>query len=152
MTPAAARYIRYLESLAPKTLDVMGDYVADDVHFSDPFNDVHGVESMAGVFRHMFDNIKDIEFRIHRAAMDGNTCLMAWRFEGKLEGRKWTFNGCSTVTFSSDGLVTDHVDYWDAAQNFYRRLPVIGWVISRIKRRLAIHRRTPDLSDSKTKA
>ena len=33
MTPAAARYIRFLESLTPKTLDVMGDYVADDVHF-----------------------------------------------------------------------------------------------------------------------
>jgi steroid delta-isomerase len=82
MTPAAARYIRYLESLAPKTLDVMGDYVADDVHFSDPFNDVHGVESMAGVFRHMFDNIKDIEYRIHRAAMDENTCLMRENWGG----------------------------------------------------------------------
>ena len=33
---------------------------------------------------------------------------------------------------------SDNIDYWDAAEGFYGRLPVIGSILRRIAKRLAI--------------
>ncbi|MEQ8228160.1 MAG: nuclear transport factor 2 family protein [Rhodospirillales bacterium] len=137
MTQAHDRYRQYLESLTPEALGRLGDYVSSDVRFKDPFNDVHGVDAMARVFRHMFETVKDIRFHVTHAASTGNICLMAWRFEGRIGGRPWAFDGTSVVTFAADGRVSEHIDYWDAARDFYERLPVIGWLLARIRRRLA---------------
>lgn len=136
MTPPYERYRRYLETLTPEALARLSDHVTADVRFKDPFNDVRGVDAMERVFRHMFANVREIRFRIDHTVMDGDTCLMTWRFEGMLLGSPWSFDGASKLKFAPDGRVAEHIDYWDAADNFYRRLPVIGWLLSRIRRRL----------------
>jgi len=138
MNETCQRYRHYLETLTPESLDRLSDYVADDVRFEDPFNEVRGVDKMARVFRHMFENVDDIRFTVDHALSDGDRCLMGWRFEGNLGGDPWVFDGTSVLRFGDDGRVIDHVDHWDAGQAFYERLPVIGWMLRRIRNRLAI--------------
>jgi limonene-1,2-epoxide hydrolase len=138
MTPPHDRYRRYLESLTPETLKAISDYVTEDVRFKDPFNDVRGADAMMRVFQHMFDNVRGVRFKVRHALTDDDTCLMEWRFEGTLIGAPWTFDGASVIRFASDGRVREHVDYWDAAQTFYERLPVIGWLLARLRKRLAV--------------
>ena len=137
-TYVADRYRRFLESLTPETLDRLPDYVAEDVRFKDPFNDVRGADAMQRVFRHMFENVGDIRFAVHHVALDGDTCFMDWRFEGRLGGRDWSFDGASVITLDAEGRVAAHIDHWDAGSAFYERLPVIGWLLARIRGRLAI--------------
>lgn len=137
MTAPHERYRRYLETLGPRNLGALPDYVTPDVHFKDPFNDVHGADAMTRVFRHMFENVDEIRFIVHRAATDGDVCLMQWRFEARLKGRPWAFEGASSLRFAPDGRVAEHIDHWDAARNFYERLPIIGWLLSSIRRHLA---------------
>lgn len=137
MTEHHERYCRYLETLTPESLARLSEHVTPDVRFKDPFNDVRGVNSMAGVFRHMFDNIPDVCFTARHVMVDGDYCLMTWRFEGKLRGQAWGFDGSSSLRFAPDGRVAEHIDYWDAAENFYERLPLIGWLLRQIRRRLS---------------
>jgi hypothetical protein len=132
------RYCAFLESLTRETLASLPDYVTEDVHFRDPFNDVHGVNAMQRVFRHMFDNVQDIRFEVHHAMIEGDYCLMQWRFQGRLGSGPWAFDGTSGIRFAPDGRVDEHIDYWDAAGNFYERLPVIGWLLSWLRRRLSV--------------
>ncbi len=132
-------YISYLESLQPDTLNDLKTYVSKDIHFKDPFNDVHGLESMTRIFAHMFDNIQDIKFKVLNCAIDKDICLMEWQYEGILRGAHWQFKGTSVVRFSADGKVVSHIDYWDAASDFYERLPLVGSIIRWIKARLAVH-------------
>lgn len=138
MRDAAERYRRYLETLTADTLANLGEYVAPDVHFKDPFNDCRGIAAMQAVFLHMFGTVDDIQFEVHRMAMDGNTCLMDWSFEGQLSGRPWRFDGASVVTFGSGGCVTSHIDHWDAASALYERLPLIGPLLAFFRRRIAV--------------
>ena len=137
MTAPHQRYRDYLESLTPETLVNLSDHVTEDVRFKDPFNDVRGVDAMARVFRHMFENVRDIRFEVHQAMMEDEICLMQWRFQGRLWCGPWTFDGTSALRFAPDGRVAEHIDYWDAAGNFYERLPVIGWLLSWLRRRLS---------------
>jgi predicted ester cyclase len=138
VTAPHERYRAYLETLTPETLAHLSDHVTEDVRFKDPFNDVRGVDAMARVFRHMFENVRDIKFEVRRAMMEDDVCLMQWRFQGELGGRPWAFDGTSILRFAPDGRVAEHIDYWDAAGNFYERLPFIGWLLSWVRRRLAI--------------
>jgi predicted ester cyclase len=138
MTAPHQRYRAYLESLTPETLADLPDHVTEDVRFRDPFSDVRGVVAMARVFRHMFENVKDIRFEVHHTMLEGEVCLMQWRFQGRLGGRPWTFDGTSAIRFAPDGRVAEHIDYWDAAGNFYERLPVIGRLLSWVRSRLSV--------------
>ena len=138
MTAPYLRYREFLETLRPETIDRLPDFVAADVRFADPFNDVRGVDAMAAVFRHMFGSLGAVTFEVARLSFDGEVCLMVWRFSSTLRGKPWSFDGTSVVRFDAEGKVVEHVDHWDAAANFYERLPVIGWLLARIRTRLAI--------------
>ncbi len=137
MRQACENYRQFLEHLTEDRLSELSDYVSPQVHFQDPFNDVHSIEAMTAVFRHMFDTVGPVTFKIDQMAIDGNTCLMSWQFQGTLFSRPWIFPGTSVVSFGQDGKVASHIDHWDAARHFYERLPVIGWLVAWIRRRLA---------------
>jgi len=138
MSAPHLRYREFLETLGPETLARLPDYVSADVRFTDPFNDVRGVDAMTAVFRHMFENLGAVTFAVERMSFDGEVCLMSWRFSSTLRGKPWTFEGTSVIRFDEAGRVVEHVDHWDAAGSFYERLPVIGWLLARIRTRLAI--------------
>ena len=46
-----------------------------------------------------------------------------------------TIRGGSHLVFSEDGLVTLHRDYWDAAEELYEKLPVVGSLMRWLKKR-----------------
>jgi hypothetical protein len=43
--------------------------------------------------------------------------------------------GASHFVFTSTGLVTLHRDYWDAAEELYEKLPLLGSAMRWLKRR-----------------
>ena len=138
MSTPQDRYRTYLETLSPESLSEISDYVTEDVHFRDPFNETCGVDAMSQVFRHMFDNVKGIKFEIYEMLAEGSVCLMTWRFEGRLSGKPWSFDGTSVIRFSEDGRVNEHIDHWDSGRNFYEHLPFIGWLLAALRHHLSV--------------
>ncbi len=136
MHSALLSYVDYLEKLTTENLDRLPSYVAPNVRFKDPFNDVKGIEAMKAVFSHMFDNVENIVFRIKRSYSDLNSGCMEWTFSGKIRKKQWVFNGTTIVSFDEEGLVTAHIDYWDSGRDFYEHMPIIGWVLKYIRNRL----------------
>ena len=131
-------YVEYLENLSPSTIDALNKYVSNNVRFKDPFNDVTGIEKMKVVFRHMFENIQNIKFEVHKVYFNGEGGCLEWTFCGILMNKQWSFDGVSTVIFDSNGLIVEHLDYWDAASSFYEKIPVLGWLFKCIGNRLKI--------------
>jgi hypothetical protein len=43
--------------------------------------------------------------------------------------------GATHLVFSEAGLVTLHRDYWDAAEELYEKLPLVGGLMRWLKRR-----------------
>jgi hypothetical protein len=43
--------------------------------------------------------------------------------------------GASHIVFNAQGLVSLHRDYWDAAEELYEKLPIVGSVMRWLKRR-----------------
>ena len=61
---ALAGIVRFYETLAPDSLDQLAGLYAADARFKDPFNDVVGVETISGIFRHMFATVEAPRFEV----------------------------------------------------------------------------------------
>ena len=127
MQQACDNYRQFLETLTTETLPELPKFVSAQVHFRDPFNDVRGIDAMTEIFRHMFEAVGPVKFTVYHAQATGKNAVMSWSFEGRLFGKPWVFND----------LVAAHIDHWDAARHFYERLPLIGWLLAWLRRRLA---------------
>lgn len=91
---------------------------------------------MADYLAHFVDQVEQPRFAIAQRGWDGNVCLLRWQFSGRLRGRDWQFPGVSELHFDQSGRVAEHLDHWDAARHFYRRLALIGWLIGLVESRL----------------
>ena len=78
-------------------------------------------------------------FVITDQVVDGMQAFLTWelRFRFKrFDTVTWqTVRGASQVVFNEQGLVTLHRDYWDAAEELYEKLPVLGGVMRWLKKR-----------------
>jgi steroid delta-isomerase len=133
------RYTEFFERLSPDSLADIASVMTDDVRFVDPFNDVTGIDKTENIFRHMFDSISDARFTVKHAGMaegSDTEAMISWVLDCRFRGKPYQIVGMSDVVFAPDGRVISHVDHWDAAQQFYEHLPIVGWLLRGIRRRL----------------
>lgn len=137
------RFIGFFEGLQQSDLAHIGDIYTEDVHFVDPFSDFRGLPTLTGIFEAMFTKMRDYELVVHEYGMIGpDTGFVRWTMSGyvkQLGKDVWEVEGGSLIRFADDGRVREHIDYWDAASQMYERLPVIGWVLKKIRQKLAQH-------------
>lgn len=130
--PRAAALIARYETLTLAGLDALVDLYAEDCRFKDPFNEVRGRAALRRVFAHMFETVKSPRFIVHEALVEGDQGFLGWDFHaGDL-----VIRGASHLRFDAAGLVATHRDYWDAAEELYEKLPVLGSLMRLLKRRL----------------
>jgi len=60
-----------------------------------------------------------------------------WEFEFGLRGKPLRVQGATHLAFDAEGLVTVHRDYWDAAEELWQKLPVIGPPVRWLRGRFA---------------
>lgn len=130
-------YIVFYEQMKRQDLVRLPEFFTPQARFKDPFNDVYGIERIRAIFHHMFDTLTAPKFVIEEAVLNANVAYIKWEFSGKIKAKQLKLVGVSRVVFNEDGLVTEHIDYWDASEQFYMKLPVIGAVLRFIRRQAA---------------
>jgi hypothetical protein len=134
-----ARFQAYFESLTPLTLTEIGQVYAAGARFKDPFNAVQGLNAVRRIFAHMFATTEQPRFVVLRALGDATQGYVTWDFHFRSKGRgarNWTIHGASRLEFNAEGLVALHRDDWDAAEELYEQLPLLGTVLRGVKKRL----------------
>lgn len=139
MTSQAAfeNYQRALESLTVATLDSLDDLLAPNVRFVDPFHETVGRESMKTVFQRLFDSVENLNFQIEDSASSKTGVYFRWRLTALLSGKPWEVTGITRAKFNAEGRVIEHLEYWDAASQFYERFPILGSLLRFLRRRVA---------------
>jgi len=89
----------------------------------------------------MFARLADCRFVIREVVADEGGMLLTWDFTFRMKSYRpatvQTIHGASHLKFDAAGLIAYHRDYWDAAEELYAKLPLIGPVVRFLKRRLA---------------
>ena len=133
--------VAFFESIRPESVADFPRYYSEDAFFKDPFNEVRGVPAIQRVFTHMFSQVAEPRFKITERVVDGNAAMLVWEFHYRVAifGReqKQVIRGASHLKFDAEGKVFWHRDYWDAAEELYARLPLIGLLMRGLKKLMA---------------
>jgi len=134
-----ARVIAFFETLTPQSLSGLADIYAQGARFKDPFNDVQGLDAIAHIFGHMFVALQKPRFVITRQVSQGDDCFITWDFYFYLASYQPSVEqkiaGATHLVFDAAGRVQVHRDYWDAAEELYEKLPLVGSLMRWLKRR-----------------
>lgn len=136
-----ARAIAFFEALSPADVARIGDVYAPDAWFKDPFNEVQGSDAIGRIFAHMFAALESPRFVVRDRVSDGAQAFVTWDFEfrfrrGAPRGAQ-RIRGASHLRFDAQGRIAMHRDYWDAAEELYAKLPLLGAAVRWLRRRAA---------------
>ncbi len=139
LNAAVQRLVQFFEKLQPQDLPRLPELYAPDARFKDPFNEVQGLPAIEGIFAHMFESLDSPLFIVTERIVQGTQCVLVWGFRfrfRRFDTTSWqTVRGGSHLVFNDEGLVTLHRDYWDAAEELYEKLPLVGGLMRWLKRR-----------------
>jgi hypothetical protein len=86
----------------------------------------------------MFQVLDRPRFVIRDAVVQGDQCFLTWDFMfcmKRFDRSEQCIRGCSHLHLSADGRIRSHRDYWDAAEELYEKLPVLGGLMRWLKAR-----------------
>lgn len=131
-------YLELFSNLTPERIHEFEQWVSVDVRFRDPFNDVRGLDQMQAIMQDMFERMSEPKFRVLEHTLKGDSGYIRWNFSGEVPvlGRL-DVEGVSRLQFNNQGLISEHLDYWDSAP-IYLKLPLLGALLRRLKARMAL--------------
>lgn len=133
--------IEFFHGLTPESVARFPEFYSADACFKDPFNEVRGVAAVQSVFSHMFEQVGEPRFVVSEKVVDDGGAMLIWTFSFRAArwggGGTQVIRGVSHLRFDAAGKVIYHRDYWDAAEELYLKLPVVGILMRGLRRALA---------------
>lgn len=136
------RYIDYYEGLAPDNVERLREIAVSEMYFKDPFNEVRDVEHVIRIMKHMYQTSENPRFKVSDSVLKGRLAFLKWEFyfstKSLNKGREIRVVGMSELQFDEAGLVSAHIDYWDAAEQLYEHVPLLGGLLRLVKKNLKV--------------
>lgn len=136
------RLVTWFETLSPQSVARTGEFYAPEAHFRDPFNDVHGVERIARIYAHMFEQVSEPRFAVIERHLKensgGGSALLLWEFSFRSRpgAAVTSVRGTTHLRFDAQGRVSAHHDYWDPAGALYEQVPLLGTLLRWVRAKL----------------
>jgi steroid delta-isomerase len=90
------------------------------------------------IFAHMFTQVEAPRFIVTRVIVSGEHACLIWEFRFRMkrfQKQEQCIYGTSHLTVDVYGKISLHRDYWDAAEELYEKLPVLGSLMRWLKSR-----------------
>lgn len=132
------RVILAFEGLRPDNLLALTALYTGEARFKDPFNDVLGHVAIMAIFAHMFTSLDEPRFVVRHAVAQGDDAFLVWDLHFRMrrfDRRPQVIRGTTQLRFAPDGRIALHRDWWDAAEELYEKLPVLGTLMRWLRRR-----------------
>ena len=124
------------EIAAEKTLSVY----AVNAYLNDTLAQITGAEAIRDYFVSSLAGAEHVAVEVTDVAVSGGNYYFRWimdiQFMSLKKGEVTRSVGMSHVRFDRDGKVVFHNDYWDSTSGFFEHVPVVGWLIRRVKNRV----------------
>ena len=134
-----AQIAHYFEALTPESVVQIKNLYAPTARFKDPFNDVKGTAEIERIFQHMYLALERPRFVVVDQIVDGTQAFLTWEFRFKFRRfdtqTEQVVLGTTHLVLDEEGQIILHRDYWDAAEELYEKLPLVGSVMRWLKRR-----------------
>jgi len=143
------RVVDFFESLTLASTERIEHIYAPNAWFKDPFNEVRGSAAITRIFRHMYAQVDEPRFIITSRYWQGleqaqgnpnqqsRSAFLTWNFLFRMKRfsrDEQCIRGATHLHFDEQGRIISHRDYWDAAEELYEKLPLLGSMMRLLKR------------------
>jgi len=154
---AIRKFESFYTDLASMKIEELANLYSEDVTFIDPIAAHSGITAVEKYFGKLLQNAKYCTFTIHsiektssiqlinknedesKNTIDGSSYLATWKMtftSARINrGQPIHVDGVSQLKIQDDKIMY-HRDYYDLGQMVYENVPILGWLIKRIKRTL----------------
>ncbi len=137
---AVPRFVAFFTQLHEPGLDTrIADLYAPSLHFSDTLTIVTSRDELLEHFARIQASGTRIDVIVDDVARSGAELYVRWRMTFHMtvggELRASDTIGMTLLRFDDAGRVRFHQDFWDSTEGFYRHVPVLGWVLERVRLR-----------------
>lgn len=139
ISPVIDRFVDYYAGLDNQPPSALTALYHPDAELIDPFGSHQGLFAIRHYFTHLLVNVSRCRFVIDAPLFEERgfvvTWTMHWAHPNIAGGEMLALEGCSVVTVK-DGLVIRQRDFYDAGEMLYEHIPVLGWAVRSVKRRV----------------
>ncbi len=139
MSHAVEKIVVFFETLTPESVQHFRQFYTEDAYFKDPFNEVRGIAPIQRIFAHMYTALHEPRFVVTGRIVEGEQVFLSWdfhfRFRNFRSEQAQIIRGATHLRLAADGRIRSHRDYWDAAEELYEKLPMVGGLMRWLKRR-----------------
>ncbi|MGS0742265.1 nuclear transport factor 2 family protein [Glaciimonas sp. GG7] len=131
------RLVKFYETLTIANVTLLDQIYAPDAWYKDPFNELTGLPAIKHLLTHMFAQVDAPRFVVTQYMQQDDTAFTAWEFHFRMKRfstAEQCIRGATHFRFNADELVIYHRDYWDAAEELYEKLPILGSFMRVLKR------------------
>lgn len=132
----------FFDKLTKDNLALIDDFYHAEVDFIDPVGKIKGAAKVKAYYKNMYQNVDSLNFEFSEFHESGNTVVAVWKMVLKTpklnSGETINVDGNSVVKFDSSGKAIYHRDYFDMGAFVYENIPVIGFVVKKIKARFQL--------------
>ncbi|NWJ19219.1 nuclear transport factor 2 family protein [Klebsiella pneumoniae] len=133
------RFVEYYAGLDAQPPAALAALYHPDATLSDPFGQHQGLFAIQRYFTHLLANVEQCRFTIDTPLCDGQrfaaTWTMHWSHPRIAGGETLALPGCSMVDIAGEQVLHQR-DYYDAGEMIYEHLPLLGWAVRGVKRRV----------------
>lgn len=134
-----SRFVDYYAGLDTQPPSALAEIYRSDATLIDPFGEHSGLFALERYFTHLLANVQQCRFTVDVPLQQGDrfvvTWVMHWSHLRIARGAVLQLPGCSVVDMLDDRIIRQR-DYYDAGEMLYEHLPVLGWAVRGVKRRV----------------
>lgn len=139
---ALQRFRTFFSDFSPTKIgELLEQTYAEGVWFNDTLKTVEGLPQLRSYLSHSAEAVDACRVEVDEISSNGSGDYYArWRmmiqFKRFKRGQQTHSIGMSHLRFDAQGKVVLHQDYWDSSQGLFEHVPLLGWMIRAIKRRI----------------
>lgn len=135
------KFKHFYDDLSLDSLSDLGEIYHKEVSFVDPVTQVNGLEHLHSYLEHGLENVTSCHFAIHEEMINAKHAFVVWQMrlhhEKLAGGREIVVPGTSHLVFAEDSHSIRHqVDYYDLGSMVYDHVPILGWALGKIRKRM----------------
>jgi len=132
------KFTAFYEDLASMQTSQLKHIYSKDVEFIDPIAKHQGIKSVEHYFDRLLHNAKFCEFDIKTVEQTlSERYVVAWQMtftsDRMNKGKPIKVDGLTLLHLQND-LIVYHRDYYDLGQMVYENIPVLGFIVKKIKK------------------
>lgn len=129
----------FYDEFKTDNLEQLDDMYHEDASLTDPIHQVVGLDDLKKYFEHTMENVEYCHFAFDDECVGDDKAFLLWQMRfahPKLaNGMEIVLPGVSYLKFE-DGKIREQQDHYDLGAMLYEHVPLVGYVIDKIKNRL----------------